>query len=255
MKTKFILFIVFINFFQVSYSQVDSIASPQEFKVVDYKKYTSIPKSTNSMFSEQIPNALNIVFDRLYIENMGIEAFRENLSELLGRIIIKENGGNEIGFLSIKKDSAKIQSFVPTQNKLISHKLTKNSSAAISIFINASATDEKIYEYLVTDISRAILEAKNVDKELLKRATTIAEKDELTKYYIITGVTVTEISKREFAKKERRINATNFPLSGIAISFDGNFYVSDDSFEREYKIGFTISSLSKIKREVDALLK
>lgn len=82
--------------------------------------------------------------------------------------------------------------------------MTKNSSAAISLFINASAPDDKIYEYLLTDISRAILEYKNVDKELLKKATTIAEKDELTKYYIITAVTVTEISK-----KEKKMKATN----------------------------------------------
>lgn len=60
--------------------------------------------------------------------------------------------------------------------------------------------------------------------------------------------------KRQFDKKRRKIKADNFPISGTAISFGGSFFVSDENFEREHKIGLTTSRLDIIKTEVDALL-
>lgn len=44
-------------------------------------------------------------------------------------------------------------------------------------------------------------------------------------------------------------------MSGVAITFGGSFFVSDDNFEREYKIGFTVTSLAKIKDEVDKMIR
>lgn len=201
-KTKYminkLILLAFLCVFSVKVLSQDSL-SVTSMQLADY---TSI-KNDKSTQADPVPNALKNIFDRLYVEDAGIDAYRENLGELLGRIVTKETTGNEIGLISVKRDSVTINSFTPTQNKLISHKLTKNSSAALSLFINASATDDRIYEYLVTDISRAILQYKNIDKQILKSATTIAESNDLKKYYIITGVTVTEISKREFTKKQK----------------------------------------------------
>lgn len=249
MSNKLILIALLCTFYVKVFSQ-DSLSVAS----VQLMDYASI-KNDKSSVTDPIPNALKNIFDRLYVEDAGIDAYRENLDELLGRIVTKENNGNEIGLISVKRDSVTINSFTPKENKLISHKLTKNSSAALSLFINASATDDRIYEYLVTDISRAILQYKNIDKQLLKSATTIAENQDLKKYYIITAVTVTEISKREFTKKTKKIDATNFPMSGVAITFGGSFFVADDNFEREYKVGFTVTSLAKIKAEVDKMIR
>ena len=243
------LFILFITLFTL---QVQS----QDFKSQLEFEMETVPVSTAEIQeAEPLPNALKNVFDRLYIPNIGIEAFRQNLDELLGRIAFKENGVFNMGLLNIKNDTVNIKSFVPKEGKLISHKLTTKSSATLSFFINASATNERIYEYYVSDISRAILENKQIDKELLKKlVNNISDEENLKNYFLITGVTVTEIFKRQFDKKRRKIKADNFPISGTAISFGGSFFVSDENFEREYKIGLTTSRLDIIKTEVDALL-
>ena len=239
--------IVIKNYKEILKKEVDSLMTVNNNKSLDEFA------EENKM--EPIPNALKNVFDRLYVDNIGLETYRENLDEILGRIVFKDNGATNIGLLSIKVDSAQIKSFVPENGKLLSHKLTKNSSASISLFVNASASEERIYEYYVTDISRAILESSNIDKKLLKNLTANVDDDKLKEYYIITGVTVTEIYKRDFEKKSKKIKADNFPVSGVAISFDGNFFVSDENFEREYKIGLTASRLDIIKMEVDNLFE
>lgn len=239
--------LVISDYKEILKKEVDSLMSAN-----DYKSIEEIPEKNRI---EPIPNALKNVFDRLYVENIGIETYRENLDEILGRIVFKDNGATSIGLLSIKVDSAQIKSFVPDNGKLLSHKLTKNSSASISLFVNASASEERIYEYYVTDISRAILKSSNIDKELLKKLTANVDDDKLKEYYVITGATVTEIYKKDFEKKSRKIKADNFPVSGVAISFEGNFFVSDENFEREYKIGLTASRLDIIKMEVDNLLE
>ena len=235
----------------------DSLISINDFQQeFEFEKNTEpVVAGAENIEEEPLPNALKNVFDRLYISNIGIEAFRENLDELLGRVAFKDNNIFNLGLLNIKKDTSIIKSFIPKQGKLISHKLTKKSSATLSFFINASATDERIYEYYVSDMSRAILEYKNIDKDLLKKlVTNIANDADLKNYYLVTGVTVTEIFRRQFDKKERKIKADNFPISGTAISFGGSFFVSDENFEREYKIGLTTSRLDVVKNEVNALL-
>ena len=264
---KLVLFLAFLLIISISFSQnkfeKDSLRIIDLSKIIEYEK--SLPdnngteKSINGIAiknkPDPIPNALKNVFDRLYIANVGIETYRENLEELLGRIVFVESGLKNIGLLSVKLDTAKIKSFIPKQGKLLSQKLTKNSSASISFFINASATEERIYEYYVMDISRAILKGNQINKESLKKITSNMTDAELKQNYIITGATVTEIFRREFEKKSKKIKASNFPVGGNALSFEGNFFVSDDNYEREYKIGLTASRLDIVKREVEQLLE
>lgn len=261
--------IIFAILFGLIYSQgstqtLDSIAIPQEIlRLIDFndiiEQENTVPvtyqKKMDYKITDPIPNALINVFDRLYIDKQGIEAYRQNLSELLGRIVTKGEEGNVIGPIPVKYDTAVIKTFTPENNRLISHRLTKNSSAALSLFINASATDDKIYEYMVTDISRAILNYLQIDKDRLKNATVFKNIEQIENKYIITGVTVTEIVKREFTKQSKKIKASEFPLSGVAVSFDGNFFTSNENYEREYKLGFTVTSLNKIKEELNILKK
>lgn len=236
--------------------------SIQNYNAMLEMELNTVPVSTAKFETpEPIPNALKNVFDRIYIDNIGIDAFRENIDELLGRIAFKEDvifegdGVFNLGLLNIKTESAQIKSFVPKEGKLLSHKLTEKSSMSLSLFINASASNERIYEYYVSDISRAILKNKQINKELLKKLVNDIDDDEnLRNYYLVTGVTVTEIFKREFNKKEKKIKANNFPILATAISFEGNFFVSDDNFEREYKIGLSTSRLDIVKKEVNALI-
>ncbi|WP_034059541.1 hypothetical protein [Lacinutrix jangbogonensis] len=258
--TSIFLLTVIISFSQ-NKIEIDTLKIIDLNQIIEFEK--SLPdesseKSFNGVIvkskTEPIPNALKNVFDRLYVTNIGIETYRENLDELLGRIIFDENGLKNIGLLSVKLDTVKINSFIPKQGKLLSQKLTKKSSASISLFINASASEERIYEYYVNDISRAILKGNQINKESLKKLTSDMSDAELKQHYVVTGVTVTEIFRREFEKKTKKIKADNFPLGGAALSFEGNFFVSDDNFEREYKIGLTASRLDIVKKEVKILL-
>jgi hypothetical protein len=235
----------------------DSLLNVRDFKMELAFEKDDMPVSAGVTFieSEPLPNALRNVFDRLYIDNIGIEAYRQNLDELLGRIAVKENDIFNLGLPNIKNDTVNIKSFVPEQGRLISHKLTEKSSATLSFFINVTASSERIYEFYISDISRAILKYKQIDKELLKKlVTNIDSEENLSNYYLITGVTVTEIFRKQFDKKKRKIKASNFPISGVALSFGGTFFVSDENFEREYKLGLTTLRLDIVKRGVDALL-
>uniref|UniRef100_UPI00404AE3F5 hypothetical protein n=1 Tax=Flavobacterium sp. TaxID=239 RepID=UPI00404AE3F5 len=258
--TTIFLFTAIISFSQKKIEK-DTLKVIDLNRIIEYEK--SLPDDSNEKTfngimvkskPEPIPNALKNVFDRLYVTNIGIETYRENLDELLGRLIFDENGVKNIGLLSVKLDTAKIESFIPKQGKLLSQKLTKKSSASISLFINASASEKRIYEYYVNDILRAILKGNQINKESLKKLTSDMSDAELRQNYIVTGVTVTEIFRREFEKKSKKIKADNFPIGGAALSFEGSFFVSDDNFEREYKIGLTASRLDVVKKEVEILL-
>ncbi|MDT7832441.1 hypothetical protein RQM59_08620 [Flavobacteriaceae bacterium S356] len=243
------------NKFRQLKDEIKKVSHPNNktVQIINYNQY--VAKNSDSSYREPIPNALKNVYDRLYVSNIGIETYRQNLDEVLGRLIYYDNGKYNIGLFTVKNDTTKVASFVPENGRLISHKLTKNSSKSISLFINASATDDRIYEYYVTDISRAVLKNKDLNIKRLTNLTNEMSKESLKYFYVITGVTVTEIYKREFKKKTKKIRADKFPISGTAISFGGSFFVSNENFERQYKVGLTVSRLDIVKTEINNLFK
>lgn len=80
MRNQFILIALFCIFSIKSFSQ-DSL-SVSSMQLIDYASI----KNNKSIQTDPVPNALKNIFDRLYVEEQGIEAYREHLDELLGRI-------------------------------------------------------------------------------------------------------------------------------------------------------------------------
>lgn len=274
-STFILLFLTILTSCKKDKKQIDKISSDNQidFSKIELKEFNAVnftkelqKDSLNTLISDGFssimpeikdtdrdksksnkgidPSPLKMVSERLYT-NFG-ETYRDNLDELMGKVLVEKEGGRyELRNYSIRKNDAEIETIIPTNGKLLSLKVTKNTSNSIALFLSASISDDKVSEYYISDISRAIL--KDNQRDSLKNKNLISllkRKNKDLKYYkIITGATVTEIYSRDYYKKERKLKATNIPIGSVALSFDNTFFVSDENMKRQYKVGLITESL------------
>lgn len=185
--------------------------------------------------------------DRLYIKDMGLEAYKDNLSNLVGKLIMVDNNKSTLLFEDFKKDTIASSQFVPKDGEIETFKYKKGDDVNLGLFISANLKSEEIIEYSISDVSRMVIKEKELDKVKLKQKLETLEKYyEGKKFKIVLGVTVTEITSKKFIKNSKTIKANSFPALGSAFSFDSHFYISTENYKRIYRIGFTAFEISSV---------
>ncbi|OCK42542.1 hypothetical protein BA195_10220 [Tenacibaculum soleae] len=195
-----------------------------------------------AFFPEPKANSNTLSFkDRVYINDMGIEAYKENLSDVVGKIIMIDDKGKSTMLISdFKKDKLKRVQFIPKNGEIETFKYKKGDDTNLGLFLSANVKSEEIIEYSTSDISRLVISDKEINLTKLKLKLTELEKNyKNCTFKIISGATVTQITSRKFIKKDKKIKASSFPVLGSAFTFDKHFYISTENYKRVYRIGLS----------------
>ncbi|KQC33393.1 hypothetical protein AAU57_08760 [Nonlabens sp. YIK11] len=189
---------------------------------------------------------MNMLKDRTYVKNAGIDVYRDKLELLLGRIVYKSPNGMKVGGIQFSKDDYKPKVETPKNGELESHIYKDERNTSFGLFIGVNLNEKEIANYTVTDILKAVLDSKYIDdKKLVNGITamrTLAQAND-EKMYLISGITVTEITSKKFKEKGNKITVNNLPSPASAFSFENKLYTSNTSFKRTYQVGLSVTDL------------
>ena len=190
--------------------------------------------------------------DRIFFTDGGLEAYRDNLNDLIGRILYispnQERG--EVGLVRYLNKNVEIETFEPTNGRTASEIIKEKKNNSLSIFLEGSISKEEIVELMHTDISRGVVSNLDFNYEQLKtlmNSLNFQTKDA----YIITAATVTEIIYKKYTKDEKSLRASKVPGLSL-LSLDSHFYKSSEQFERKYIVGLSFSPLARAYQELNS---
>ncbi|AEH02132.1 hypothetical protein [Lacinutrix sp. 5H-3-7-4] len=214
---------------------------------VNFEKFNKTSEFNNDNSNSN--NSLSFE-DRTYIKGVGIEAFSNDLEKLIGKIIIVDEDKSILSLRSFKLDSAVLKTSKPKFQEIEALKYTTTDDKKLGFFIKAELKEDEILEYTRTDISRMVIGDNDINFDKLKLSyQTLKSTKPSAIIKVVTGVTVTEITTREFKKSSRVLKASGFSIATNAFSYGDYFYITNDKFKRFYRIGlstFEITPLSFI---------
>lgn len=210
---------------------------------IDFIKFDK----TNDFNNENDLNNSLSFEDRIYIKGVGIEAFSNDLEKLIGKIIIVDEEKSILSLRSFKLDSADLKTIKPKFQEIEALKYTTSDDKKLGFFIKAELKEDEILEYTRTDISRMVIGDNDINFDKLKLSYhTIKTSKPSAIIKVVTGVTVTEITTREFKKSSRVLKASGFSIATNAFSYGDYFYVTNDKFKRFYRIGLSTFEITPI---------
>lgn len=256
---KYLLPIAFLFLVNLAFGQIkfENKIVEVDFTSKEDPFITKNTSETDSLVQSSPPGAFGNFNNRIYLEKNGLETFRENLDDLLGRIVYMDEQSAEIGLLKFSSDSAASKIFVPKDGLLKSERINSTKGTNIGLFVNVELKEEEMLEYTFDDVNRAILPPSGIDQtrltEFVQNMYTNHNPEQDYKNHsahIIMGVTVSEIKYRKYTKSSKKLNADNIPKISSIFSFDNYFYTTYDLFERRFIIGLSLVNLEKAYNEL-----
>lgn len=225
-----------------NYSLLMSYAVSEPIKVInDENEFKDFPH-------------LNMLNDRIYVEGNGIDIYRDKLELLLGRIVYIGENIKTIGGLRFIKNNYEIKSEQPKDGLIESHTFTQKDNTSVGLFLGINLSNDELAQYTVTDTYKTVLDTDQIDDvKLLNGLQTMNELATMNKesLHLISGISVTEITSKNYKKKGRKISVSNLPQPASAFSFENSLYTSNEKFKRTYKIGLTMIDLNRLVAEMN----
>jgi hypothetical protein len=197
-----------------------------------------------SFDNEFVPSTFS---GRTYIPNAGLPDYRDDLSKLLGLIVTKENLEYTVGVVPFVKDKSELKVSVPKNGVLVERKVEKKDEKKLGWILSVELDDSEILNYTIEDLSRAILDFEQMDVEKLQA---VFNESNWNDRFIIVLATATAITHKTHRKKGRRIRFDEIPLIGSAISANSNIYISNESLQRDFRVGLRLVSIKSIIEEI-----
>lgn len=190
----------------------------------------------------------------------ALEVYRNNPSNLLGRIVYFEKDKIDLGGFSVlPKDLDKtiFISTVPKDGLVTFHRIKKSQEHKVSLFGTFDIEDDELIEYSITEVNKAMLDPSTIKQAFLEGyldywAKDPATLDKLKTMEYIEAVIVFEFKYRRYKNKGKKISAENIPITSALLSFSNSFYESTERMERVFKVGLLTVPLSRLYDEINA---
>lgn len=252
MKKSFLITSTLIAFTSFKcYSQLDTALNLEEItKVIHFDDINSSnKKKVNSTSSEFLSNSLK----QLKIENLNLPdhykertfvsnamEFYRNPQRIVGKVgKYLSNGKFEVyqnAIIDSLRDKTKSENLT---DNLVELQYDNSIGASIQYLIaNGNIKKDKGMTFVLSDVSQALLDSKIVNIPWLKN--TYKTEDDLENYYIVEACIATEIIHREYNKIDVKAG-----FNGFAVQINGNYYSSNTSATKNYKVGLRVTKLKE----------